>query len=184
MSRRISLLALLLTVGWFLTLASCVVADERDPYKHFFSDSFGDFKEELAQARTEGKKAVMLFFEMDECPFCQRMKETVLNQVDVQDYFQRNFKAFAVDIEGDLEIKDFEGKPTTQKNWAFEVHRVRATPVIAFFDLDGKKIMTYTGATRDKDEFLLIGRFVAEGHYKNMDFIRFKREQKAKSPSA
>ncbi|MGF1642675.1 MAG: thioredoxin family protein [Thiotrichales bacterium] len=155
-------------------------ADEKDPYKHFFNDTFGDFQEELTTARSEGKKAIMIFFEMDECPFCHRMKQNVLNQAEVQTFFREHFKQFAVDIEGDVEIQDFAGKPTTQKEWAFAVHRVRATPVIAFFDLDGNKIMTYTGAAKDSAEFMLMGRFIAEGHYKQTDFIRFKREQRSK----
>lgn len=74
-------------------------------------------------------------FEMDECPFCHRMKTTVLNRPEVQDYFRKHFLIFSVDIEGDIEITDFQGKPTTMKDFAFKQYRVRATPVFQFFDL-------------------------------------------------
>ena len=42
------------------------------------------------------------------------------------------------DIEGDLEMTDFQGRTMTQKDFSFKEYNVRATPVLAFFDLDGK----------------------------------------------
>ena len=127
-------------------------------------------------AREEGKKGIMLFFEMDECPFCHYMKTHVLNQPEVQAYFRDNFKLFSVDIEGDIEITDFNGDTMSQKDFAFKVNRVRATPVIAFYDLDGKQIFRYTGRTSGIEEFMLMGKFIAEGHYKDQRFTQYKRE--------
>lgn len=162
-----------------LFLFGSALADDRprDPEQHFFHESFGDFTEELETARAEGKQGVLLMFEMDECPFCHRMKRTVLNQPDVQEYFREHFKIFPVDIEGDVEIVDFKGRQTTMKDFAFQQYRVRATPVFAFFDLDGKYIKRarFTGATRDKDEFLLLGRYVVERAYEKQSFTRYKR---------
>ena len=154
----------------------------RDPDTHFFDPTLGDFQEELENARAQGKKGIMIFFEMDECPFCHRMRETVLNRADVQDYFRRHFLLFKVDIEGDVEILDFQGRPTTEKEFAFRQFRVRATPVIAFFDLDGRLVARYTGATRDAQEFLWLGEYVAEGAYREMPFARYKRMKRSGAP--
>jgi thioredoxin-related protein len=95
----------------------------------------------------------------------------------VQDYFREHFMIFAVDIEGDVEVVDFKGKTTTMKDLAFKQYRVRATPVFAFFDLDGNYIKRarFTGATRDKDEFMLLGRYVVDQAYKKQSFTRYKR---------
>ena len=155
-----------------------IASQTRDPGKHFFQETFGDFQEELAIAKDENKKGILVFFEMDECPFCHRMKTTVLNKPEVQDWFRNNFRIFAVDIEGDVDITDFEGNSTSQKDFAFKQHRVRATPVFAFFDLEGKRVARFTGATRDAEEFMLLGQFVAEGAYKDTNFTRYKREKK------
>lgn len=168
---------LLLLAVTFYSL-SAAAETPRDPYSFFFNETFGDFSEELTNARDQGKKGVMLFFEMDECPFCHYMKGNVLNQPSVQKYYRENFLLFAVDIEGDVEIVDFEGETMTQKDFAFKKHRVRATPVIAFFDLDGKRVHRHTGKTSGVDEFMLMGEYVAEGHYKQLSFTRFKRSQK------
>ncbi len=168
------MLLLLLLVA----IAGVQSAESNDPYTHFFHENFGNFQEELVTARTEGKKGIMLFFEMDECPFCHRMKKTVLNRPDVQAYFRERFMLFPVDIEGDIEITDFKGNATTQKEFSSKQFRVRATPVIAFFDLQGKLVHRYTGATSTEDEFLLLGEFIADGHYKETNFSRFKRDKR------
>jgi len=159
-----------------LFLSSHVSAETRDPSAYFFNESFGNFQEELELARDEDKKAVLIMFVMDECPYCHRMKTTVLNQSDVQDYYRENFLIFEVDIEGDIEMVDFQGNEVKQKDFAVLQHRVRATPVFAFFDLEGERIARYIGATTDTDEFLQLGRFVAEGAYKDMSFNRYKRQ--------
>lgn len=153
----------------------------QDPYEHFFSSSFGDLSDDLATARDEGKKAIFVFFEMDECPFCHRMKTTVLNRPEVQAYYREHFLNLSIDIEGDTELVDFEGNTTTAKDWSEKKHRVRATPVMAFFDLEGNRIARYIGATSGTDEFLLFGEFVASGAYKTERFTKYKRERRAAS---
>lgn len=149
----------------------------RDPYVYFFDETWGNFAEEITRAKEQGKKGVLLFFEMDECPFCHRMKETVLNQPEVQAYFKQNFLNFSVDIEGDVEIVDFEGRTLKQKDFAFKVNRVRATPVFAFYDLEGKQVVRYTGATSSVEEFMWLGEFAANGLYKDMKFTKYKRQK-------
>lgn len=155
----------------------------RDPQAHFFDETFGDFREELARAREEGKQGILLFFEMDECPFCQRMKETVLNQPEVQEYYKERFLIFAVDIEGDVEITDFNGETMSQKDFAFRHNRVRATPVFQFYDLDGEPVVRYTGATSGVEEFLWLGDFAAGGHYKEIPFVKYKRMRRQQAES-
>jgi thioredoxin-related protein len=152
-------------------------AELRDPETSFFNESFGNFAEELVNASDEGKKGVLLMFQQEDCPYCARMRETVLNQKRVQEYFRENFLIFRVDIEGDIEITDFHGQQMPEKDFAFRENRVRATPVFAFFDLDGNRVARYTGATTDVDEFMLLGKYVVDEKYTSMSFNRYKRQQ-------
>ena len=165
----------MLSVGLFLMTQ--VIADTRDPESFFFNESFGMFDEELERAKEEGKEGVLIMFQQDECPYCQRMRMTVLNQKAVQDYYRQHFLIFHVDIEGDLEITDFSGQQMLEKDFAFRQHRVRATPVFAFFDLAGKRVARYTGATTDIEEFMLLGKYVVDEKYRSMSFNRYKRQQ-------
>ena len=92
---------------FFLLSWQTLASTPRDPYQFFFEQNLGDLQEELAVAKDDGKKGMFVFFEMDECPFCHRMKRTVLNQPDIQDFFKQNFHSISVDVEGDVEIVDF-----------------------------------------------------------------------------
>ena len=147
----------------------------------FFDQSLGDYSEELENARSDGKKGVLLMFEMDECPFCERMAKTILNQPEVIKFYKQHFNIFRIDIEGDVEITDFHGKTVSEKDFAFRQHRVRATPVIAFFDLDGNRIMRYTGATSTVEEFIWLGEFVLQKKYKEMSFTKYKKTKRKSS---
>ncbi len=170
---------LLTIIAFSLGLAAAAhAAPGQNPYTHFFNDSFGNFQEELELARDEGKKGIMLFFEMDECPFCHWMKQNVLNQPEVQAWFREHFLLFPVDVEGDVEVTTFDGETMPMKDFAFKVNRVRATPVFAFYDLDGHQIHRYTGKTSGIDEFMLMGKYISEGAYKEMRFTNYKRQNR------
>lgn len=168
-------LLIVLSLLSLLPATMAMAAAGRDPLAHFFNESFGNYAEELEQAREQGKKGVLVFYEMDECPFCHFMKQNVLNQPAVQEYYREHFLNFMVDIGGDIEITDFSGKQTTQKDFA-KAARVRATPVIAFYDLEGKEVFRHTGRTSGVEEFMLMGRFIAEGLYTSQKFTNYKRE--------
>ena len=152
-------------------------AETRDAEKHFFDLKMGDFKSELATAKEEGKTGIMIMFELEDCPFCYRMKHTILNQSEVQDYYHKHFLIFAVDIRGDIPMVDFKGTETTEKAFSTE-HRVYGTPVFDFFDLDGNLITRFPGTAKDVNEFLLLGRCVVEGACKSTSFTAYKKQQK------
>lgn len=150
----------------------------RDPYKYFFNETWGDLPEELQRAKQSGKKAILIFFEQDECPFCHYMKKNVLNKPKVQVFYRKHFLNFAIDVEGDIEMVNLKGETVTQKSFAKE-NRVRATPVFAFFNLDGKRIYRHTGKTSGINEFMLLGEYIANGMYKEINFSRYKRQKRA-----
>ncbi len=150
------------------------LAEVRDPQTYFFMSKLGDFQDELDTARHEGKQGVLIMFEMDDCPFCARMKATVLNKPEVQDWYRQHFLIYGVDIKGDAPMTDFKGNATTEKAFSLE-NRARATPVFIFYDLDGNPITRFTGATQTADEFMSLGHYVVEGAYKSMPFNVYKR---------
>lgn len=165
-----------LFIAFFLLFAAPAWAETRDPGNFFFQPKFGDLQADLQEAKKQGKKGIFLFFEMDACPFCERMKTTILNQPEVQDAFRAQFLLYPIDVNGNAEITDFQGKSTTEKDFAFAL-RVRATPTLLFFDLDGKLVARHTGPTKDKAEFLLLGKYVVEGAYATQPFTKYKQGQ-------
>lgn len=151
----------------------------------FFDETFNDMQDEIETAKADGKQGLLVMFEMDECPFCHRMKTTVLNRSDIQDYYKENFRIVTVDIEGDVELTNFQGETTTQKDFALKEFRVRATPVFQFIGLDGEPVKNgrLTGATKDADEFMLFGKYVVDKKNEDVPFSKFKREQTSDAKS-
>ena len=165
---------------WFaifllLTVSVGAIASEedaRDPRMFFFSQSFGDLPEELQVAKDQGKQGLLLFFEAEGCPYCLGMLKRVFSQKYVQDWYQERFLSIAIDIHGDVEIKDFDGITLPSK--VFAQHRkVYMTPLMAFIDLDGNEIYRHLGMVKSPEEFLLMGEYITEGHYFDTEFTVF-----------
>jgi len=154
----------------------------RDPEVYFFDQSFGDLRDDLKQVKDEGKQALLIMFESEDCPWCRKMKKTVLNQPDIQDYYRKHFRILALFNDSPNPVTDFHGKGATEEDFSVKQFRVRATPVFGFFDQNGKMVVRYTGVTRDKRDFLLLGEYVVGGHYKTMKFRPWltKRKQERK----
>jgi thioredoxin-related protein len=156
-----------------LSLSSNAVA--ADP---FFDESFGNYQEDLQTAKEDGKKGVFVFFHMEECPFCHRMRTTIMQEQDVIEKYRSNFLTYMHDIEGSNEVVGFNGDSMSAQDMAEKVFRVRATPVMIIFDLQGNPIVRYTGPTRTKEEFMWIADYVLDGSYKNQSFTAYKRDRK------
>lgn len=142
---------------------------------HFFALNTGELKTELADARADDKRALLIFFEQEGCPGCRHMKQNVFNQKSVRDFYGRNFTSLAVDIHSSVPIKDFANRELSEKSYAQSL-KVRATPTFIFHDLAGAEIVRIVGPLETAEEFLLLGRFVASGAYKTRTFARFKAE--------
>ena len=152
--------------------AAAVGADS----SHFFSLNTGDLKAELADAHSEGKHALLLFFEQEGCPGCRHMKQNVLNRKDVQEYYGKYFLSFAIDIYGSVPLRDFAGRESTEKAYAQSI-KIRATPTFVFHDLEGREIVRIVGPLQTGEEFLLLGQFVTSGAYKTRTFAQYKLEK-------
>jgi thioredoxin-related protein len=161
-------------LAWYIPCASAFEAT-RDPMQHFFQQGFNNLPDEVTAAKSGGQQAILIMFEAEDCPWCSKMKATVLNQVPVQDYYRKHFRILMMDVNGDVPMTDFGGQEMPQKEFAFRHNRVRATPVFTFFGLDGKLLTKYTGAVRDSEEFLWLGEFVASDAWKTTNFTAYKR---------
>ena len=138
-----------------------------------FSLNTGDLKAELADARSDGKRALLLFFEQEGCPGCRHMKEHVFPRKDVQDYYRRHFVSLAVDIHGAVPVTDFAGRQLSEKGYA-QALKIRATPTFVFYDLSGSEIVRIVGPLETPEDFLLLGDFVTSGAYKSRSFVQYK----------
>jgi thioredoxin-related protein len=115
---------------------------------------------------------------MDGCPFCHWMKQHVLNQPEVQNYFQKNFLNLSLNISREMDMTDFQGTQYSMQEFS-HLLRIRATPLMLFVDLKGQVIFRFIGKTSSVQEFLWMGEYDAEWHYHQHSFIRFKQQKRA-----
>jgi thioredoxin-related protein len=177
--RRLALVALVLAPALATAQA---YGPKRDPMRRFFTPSLGDLKAEAADARAAGKQAVFVMYVRDDCPYCERMKRDVLSLEAVQEYYRSTFAVLAVDVKGAVPIVDFAGRSTTEKGFA-AAQGVKFTPVIVFYDFEGRPLAQHKGEIRDPGEFLLLGRFVASGAYRTHSFAEYKQSTGSKKGS-
>ena len=161
-----------LLVAFALLPHASYAAELRDP-QTFFNLNMGDLKAEAAEAKGEGKKALMVMFEQEGCPGCRHMRTQVLNRKEVQDYYRANFATLSLDIWSSVPIRDFASREQTEKAYA-QTTKVKGTPTFVFYDLAGNEIVRIFGVIDTPEEFLLLGRFVSSGAYKSRDFAQFK----------
>ena len=151
-------------------------SDTREPREYFFTQTFGDLPEELDEVKKSGKAGLLLFYEQEGCPYCQRMMQTVFNQRRVQDWYAEHFLSITVDIRGDVELRDIDGITLPSK--VFAQHRkVNFSPVISFLDLNGAEIFRKSGMISNPEEFLLMGRYITEGRYTDTVFADYLEEK-------
>jgi thioredoxin-related protein len=158
---------------WLFWLSLLAASAHAAPADAFFETSLGDFAAESKAAQQQGKAGILLMVEAEGCPYCRRMREQVLSQPAVQQYFKAHFLSFSIDMLGSVTVTDFAGKDVTEKDFARTL-KIRGTPTFLFFSADGKEMARYTGATKGVDEFMALGHFVADGHWQKMTFDQFR----------
>jgi thioredoxin-related protein len=152
--------------------------ETRNPREFFFTQTFGDLPEEMDLARDDGKLGMLLFYEAEECGYCKRMLSQVFNQRAVQDWYDERFVSIAVDVFGDVELKNFDGITLPSKVFA-DQRKVFATPVVSFIDLNGIEIYRHFGMIRTPEEFLLLGEYIEDKQYYDTEFEVFLRSKGA-----
>lgn len=144
----------LMTICGLLMLPLSVTAEEAvldpglsNPGYHdkpdWFKNSFLDIREDIEEARAAGKRVVLYFYQ-DGCPYCKKLLETNFSQHAIADKTKTKFDVIAINMWGDREVKDLEGKDVTEKVFASQL-RVMFTPTMLFLDEGGKVLLRMNG---------------------------------------
>ncbi|MGB0723171.1 MAG: thioredoxin fold domain-containing protein [Gammaproteobacteria bacterium] len=138
--------------------------EERTVYPDWFVDSFLDLPEDLANARTEGKKGIMVVFSMPFCSHCKQLIKTTFADETIVAKLRRDFDAVHVDLFSDAEMVSPKGEPMRVKEFG-KREGADFTPAIYFYDLDGNRMLRVIGY-QPPDRFSHILSYLSEGHYR------------------
>lgn len=170
--RRGSLLFLALFVAFGASARAM-----RDPSRVFFNTHNTNLADIAREARAAGKVGVLIMFEQQRDPWSTRMRRNALSKPSVQAYYRKLFVNIHLDIHANTPLVDFSGVATTPQRFAV-TQRIRATPTFVFYNVDGRPMVRFTGATYDAAEFLRLGEYVASGAYLKKSFSAFEREKR------
>ncbi|MGB1008855.1 MAG: thioredoxin family protein [Thiolinea sp.] len=109
----------------------------------WFKESFLDISEDVEEASAENRH-VMLFFQLNDCPYCDRMLTESFEAEPLQGYIREHFDVIAVNVRGDREIAFNEEISVLEKELA-EHLQVRATPAILFLDSENNSVVRVDG---------------------------------------
>ena len=112
-------------------------------YPAWFKDSFLHLKEDIDEARKNGKR-VILMFTQDGCPYCSALVERNLSQREIEATMRQKFDVIAVNLWGDKELVGLDGKTYTEKSYS-AAQKIQFTPSLLFFDETGKTVLRLNG---------------------------------------
>ncbi len=142
----------------------------------WFKESFLDFEEDVAEARDNGRR-VLLYFYQNGCPYCAKLVEENFQDPKIRDYVQSRFDGIALNMWGDREIVSIGGRDYTEKSFA-EALKVQYTPTLLFLDEQGRVVLRLNGYYPPAKLRKAL-RFAGEGKEKETTFANYMLDSEA-----
>lgn len=139
---------LLLAVGAALTagapeLRAQAVSPHAIDIPRWFTESFLDFREDIADARRDGKR-LMVYFGQDGCPYCKLLMQTTFADTRIVDTTRTRFVPIALNLWGDREVTWVDGRRMPEKELGRQL-QVQFTPTLLIFDENARVIVRLNG---------------------------------------
>ncbi|NOZ37257.1 MAG: thioredoxin fold domain-containing protein, partial [Gammaproteobacteria bacterium] len=144
----------------------------------WFKMSFLELKDDLSDARENGKKGLIIYFGQKRCPYCKALIEKNWGQKDIVNYTQKNFDVIAINVRGQKPVIDLNGKSWTERSFSV-AQKTNFTPSLIFYDLQGHEALRLRGY-RPPYQFRAALEYAADAHYREESFQHYlARAEKA-----
>jgi thioredoxin-related protein len=169
---------------WLLTFSTLTLANETKSNEtegevkgvadfsipSWFKQSFLEISVDATEAGESGKH-LLLFFHLDNCPYCARMLKDNFNAEPNSSFIQSNFDSIEINIKGDREVALNEDIRLTEKVLAQHL-KVLHTPTILFADSNNRSVLRIDGY-RNPTRFQIALDYVHEKAYLKKSFSDF-----------
>ena len=109
----------------------------------WFTETFFDFREDIREARSQGKR-LLVYFGQDGCPYCKLLMQTTFTETRVVDLVRRGFLPIALNLWGDREVTWVDGRKMTEKQLGAHL-KVQFTPTLLLFNERGDIVARLNG---------------------------------------
>ena len=134
----------------------------------WFKLSFLDIGDDLQEAIADGKQGLMVYFGQKYCAYCKQLLEGNFGKLDILAYTQRHFDAVGIDIHGQREVTDLNGREWSEHSYSVD-QGVNFTPTLIFYDREQREALRLSGYYPPY-KFRAALEYVADGHYRREDF--------------
>jgi thioredoxin-related protein len=141
----------------------------------WFKESFLDIAEDVDEA-AEQDKHVLLFLEMNGCPYCHKMIEENFRGSDYTDFIQERFDVIALNIRGDREVA-LDAETSLSEKALAERLDVRYTPTVLFLNQDNEPVARINGY-RNPTDFKQVLDYVDSKAYQSQTLARYLDAQR------
>lgn len=114
------------------------------------------------------KKGLIIYFGQKYCPYCNAHIKNNWQQNHIVKYTQDNFDVIAINVKGQRQVVDIDGKIYTEKTFS-ALKKTNFTPSILFYNTQGKEILRLRGY-RPPYQFRAALEYVADKHYQKEKF--------------
>lgn len=140
----------------------------------WFNNSFLDLPAEAADAGLAGKR-LLIYFGQEGCPYCAELFNNNFSQKHIVDFTRAHFESIEINLWGDREVTDFNGRRLTEKEFSTK-YKVWFTPTILFFDEHGKQVLRVNGYY-PPHRFLQALQYVGNRREREMTFSQYLATQ-------
>ena len=137
----------------------------------WFKLSFLEISTDIEEAKEQNKKGLIIYFGQKYCPYCKAHMKNNWEQSDIVQYTQKNFDVVAVDVKGQRQIVDTDGKTYTEKTFS-ALKKTNFTPSILFYNTQGQEVLRLRGY-RPPYQFRAALEYVADAHYTKETFRNY-----------
>ena len=157
-----TLLISFLSSSSFATERGEIVGVSSHSIPSWFKDSFLDIADDVEEASAENRH-LMLFFHLNNCPYCDRMLSESFSTDPVKSYIQQHFDVIDINIRGDREVAFNEAIEVSEKALSEQLN-VFATPAIIFLNKQNKAVVRIDGY-RAPERFQQVLNYVSSKSY-------------------
>lgn len=156
------------------TNAGQVVGGVEHEMPDWFKESFLEIQAD-AQEAASANKHVMLFFHLNNCPYCAKMLDSNFLQEPLKTYIQEHFDVIAINVKGDRQVQYNQELSFSEKELADDLD-VSLTPTITFINAENKTVARLDGY-RSPEQFKPVLEYVANQAYKTEALSHYLAKQ-------
>lgn len=151
-------------------------------YPDWFKESpFHDLVEDLDEARSKGKKGLMVLFTTEGCSYCSLFIKRSLGNPEISAAVQKSFDSIGMEIFNDVGMTNPGGVSTTIKQFAKE-EGVQFSPTLLFYGEGGKRELRVIGY-QSPERFRVILDYVKGNHFRNESLSNYFKHSLKEKPT-